>query len=275
MKHGPRVSSVPIYVFLLLLAVLCVVPLYITIINSTHSNIEITRDLNFLPGSSLQENFTEVSSKMDIFQGFFNSLKVSIPSVIVSLYFGSLTAFGFSKYSFKGRDSLFTFMLITMMIPLQLGLIGYYYLHNFLGLLDTYIPIIIPWVAHPATVFFMKMYIDSAIPDALLESARIDGAKEFHSFNVIIMPLLTPALATLAIFNFVGSWNSYIMPLTILFSKEKYTLPLLVSMLKGVYQNNYGAIYLGISISIIPIIIVYSFFSTKIIGGLSMGAIKG
>jgi multiple sugar transport system permease protein len=275
MKHHSRCLSLLIYVLLIVLAVLCIVPLYITFINSTHTNIEITRDFNLLPGNNLIANLTEVFSKMDVVQGFINSLKVSIPSVIVSLYFGSLTAFGFSKYAFKGRDTLFTFMLVTMMIPLQLGLIGYYYLHNFLGLLDTYIPIIIPWIAHPATVFFMKMYIDSAIPDALLESARIDGAKEFYSFNMIILPLLTPALATLAIFNFVGSWNSYIMPLTILFSKEKYTLPLLISMLKGVYQNNYGAIYLGISISIIPIIIVYSFFSTKIIGGLSMGAIKG
>lgn len=275
MKKDSRTISICIYVFLTLLAFFCVVPLYITLINSTHTNIEITRNLNLFPGDNLKANLSEVTSKMNVFQGFLNSLKVSIPSVIVSLYFGSLTAFGFSKYSFKGRDGLFTLMLVTMMIPLQLGLIGYYYLNNFLGLLDTYIPIIIPWIAHPATVFFMKMYIDSAIPDALLESSRIDGSKEFHTFNTIILPLLTPALATLAIFNFVGSWNSYIMPLTILFSKDKYTLPLLISMLKGVYNNNYGAIYLGISISIIPIIIVYSFFSRKIIGGLSMGAIKG
>jgi multiple sugar transport system permease protein len=211
---------------------------------------------------------------MNILRGFTNSLQVSIPSVILSLYFGALTAFGFSKYRFKEQKVLFGFLLITMMVPAQLGLIGYYYLHNSLGLLDTYWPIIIPWISNPATVFFMKMYIDSAIHDALLESARIDGAKEFFIFNKIILPLVSPALATLAIFNFVGSWNSYIMPLTILFSKDKYTLPLLVSLLKGVYMNNYGAIYFGISISIIPIIITYACFSRKIIGGVSMGAVK-
>lgn len=267
-------SMLPVYFTLFILTLLCLFPFYITIINSTHSNVEISRELNLLPGSSLIDNYVQISEKMNIWQGFFNSVIVAVPSVILSLYFGSLTAYGFSKYKFRFSGFLFSFLLMSMMIPMQLGLIGYYHLYNKLSLLDTYMPLILPWLAHPATVFFMKMYIDSAIPDALIEAARIDGSTEFTTFNRLIFPLLVPGISTLAIFNFVGAWNNYIMPLTVLFSKEKYTLPLLISMLKGIYSNNYGSIYLGVSISIIPIIVVYAFFSQKVIGGLVMGAVK-
>ncbi|MCF7940321.1 MAG: carbohydrate ABC transporter permease [Spirochaetia bacterium] len=271
----PATLTVIRYACLILLAAISIMPFYITIMNSTHSNVEIARDLNLLPGDDLKANYEQIVKHMNIFRGFYNSLKVTIPSVVLSLYFGALTAFGFAKYKFRGSGFLFSTVLITMMIPMQLGLIGYYHLHNTLRLLDTTIPLIIPWIAHPATVFFIKMYIDSAIPDALLEAARIDGSHEFRSFNTLVLPLLTPALATLAIFNFVGSWNNYIMPLIILFSKDKFTLPLLISMLKGVYTNNYGAIYLGVTISIVPIIAVYAFFSRRIIGGLVVGSVKG
>ncbi len=271
-KNG--ISLVFLYALLLVLTLMCLFPFYITLINSTHSNIEISRELSFFPGTSLLDNYNQIKEKMNIWQGLLNSTLVAIPSVLLSLYFGSLTAYGFSKYKFKFSGFLFSFLLMSMMIPMQLGLIGYYHLYNRLSLLDTYVPLILPWMAHPATVFFMKMYIDSAVPDALIEAARMDGSTEFATFNRLILPLLVPAVSTLAIFNFVGAWNNYIIPLTVLFSKEKYTLPLLISMLKGVYSNNYGAIYLGVSISIIPIIIVYAFLSQKVIDGLVVGAVK-
>jgi len=271
-KNG--ISQVFLYALLLVLTLMCLFPFYITLINSTHSNIEISRELSFFPGTSLLDNYNQIKEKMNIWQGLLNSTLVAIPSVLLSLYFGSLTAYGFSKYKFKFSGFLFSFLLMSMMIPMQLGLIGYYHLYNRLSLLDTYVPLILPWMAHPATVFFMKMYIDSAVPDALIEAARMDGSTEFATFNRLILPLLVPAVSTLAIFNFVGAWNNYIIPLTVLFSKEKYTLPLLISMLKGVYSNNYGAIYLGVSISIIPIIIVYAFLSQKVIDGLVVGAVK-
>jgi len=254
---------------------LSVLPFYITIINATHSDVAIVRSLNLLPGDNLGRNYAHITRSMNIWRGFANSLSVTVPSVVLSLYFGSLTAYGFSKYRFKLSRPLFFFVLMTLMVPMQLGLVGYYLMHSRLGFLDSYVPLILPWVAHPPTVFFMKMYIDSAIPDELIEAGRIDGSGEFRTFNVLILPLLTPALATLAIFNFVGSWNNYIMPLTILFSRNKFTLPLLIAMLRGVYSDNYGAIYLGVAMSIVPIIIIYAVVSRKIIGGLVVGAVKG
>ncbi len=264
-----------IYVLLALLAVLSVLPFYITMINATHSDVAIVRSLNLLPGDNLRRNYEHIKRSMNIWRGFANSLSVTIPSVMLSLYFGSLTAYGFSKYSFRLSRKLFFLVLMTLMVPMQLGLVGYYLMHSRLGFLDSYIPLIIPWIAHPPTVFFMKMYIDSAIPNELIEAGRVDGSGEFWTFNFLILPLLTPAIATLAIFNFVGSWNNYIMPLTILFSKTKFTLPLQIAMLRGVYSDNYGAIYLGVAMSIIPIILIYAVISRKIIGGLVIGAVKG
>ena len=277
MKTGiaGRISSGTLYVFLGILAFLSVMPFYITMINATHTDVSIVSNLNLLPGNNLQRNFQHVSRSMNILRGFANSLTVSIPSVVLSLYFGAMTAYGFAKYRFRYSNALFFFVIMTLMVPMQLGLVGYFLLHSRLGLLDTYIPLILPWIAHPPTVFFMKMYIDSAIPDELIEAGRIDGSTEFGTFNRLILPLLTPALATLAIFNFVGSWNNFIMPLTILFSRDRFTLPLLVAMLRGVYADNYGAIYLGVAMSILPIIVVYAFVSRRIIGGLIVGAVKG
>lgn len=274
--HRQRLSiTLLLYLFLATLAVLAVIPFYITIINASHSDVSIVRSLNVLPGNHLMRNYDYIRRSMNIWRGFANSLTVSVPSVVLSLYFGSLTAYGFSKYRFRFSRPLFFFILMTLMVPMQLGLVGYYLMHSRLGLLDTYIPLILPWIAHPPTVFFMKMYIDSAIPDELIEAGRIDGSGEFRTFNTLILPLLTPAIATLAIFNFVSSWNNYIMPLTILFSRSRFTLPLLIAMLRGVYSDNYGAIYLGVAMSIVPIIAVYAAVSRKIIGGLVVGSVKG
>ncbi len=274
--HRQRLGiTLLLYLFLASLAVLAVIPFYITIINSSHSDVSIVRSLNLLPGNHLMRNYDYIRRSMNIWRGFANSLTVSVPSVVLSLYFGSLTAYGFSKYRFRFSRPLFFLILMTLMVPMQLGLVGYYLMHSRLGLLDTYIPLILPWFAHPPTVFFMKMYIDSAIPDELIEAGRIDGSGEFRTFNTLILPLLTPAIATLAIFNFVSSWNNYIMPLTILFSRSRFTLPLLIAMLRGVYSDNYGAIYLGVAMSIVPIIAVYAAVSRKIIGGLVVGSVKG
>lgn len=273
-RHNIAVR-VAVYGSLVFLAILCMLPFYITFINATHSNVSILRDLNLLPGAYLGENLRFMRESMNIWRGFLNSFTITVPSVALSVYFGALTGYGFSKYRFPASRALFFFVVMTLMVPMQLGLVGYYLLHSRLGLLDTYVPLILPWVAHPATVFFMKMYIDSAIPDELLEAGRIDGSSEFSTFNRLIFPLLTPAVATLAIFNFVGAWNNFIMPLTILFTRDKYPLPVLVAMLRGVYAENYGAVYLGVSVSVIPIIVMFGLVSRKITGGLIVGALKG
>ncbi len=163
-----------------------------------------------------------------------------------------------------------------MMIPGQLGLIGFYNLVATLGLVDSYIPLIIPAIASTGTVFFLRQYLLSILSPALLEAARIDGAKEIHIFHRIVMPLMGPGIATMSIGAFIGSWNSYLVPLILLNTPSKFTLPVMIASLNSSTDiaSNQGAIYLAVAISVIPILIVFAFCSKYIISSISAGGVK-
>ncbi|SHF39832.1 multiple sugar transport system permease protein [Caldanaerobius fijiensis DSM 17918] len=270
-----NISTGIIYVFLIIMSIISFLPFYIMIINSTHSNDELATKLLLLPGNSLIANYTRMVQNINIWRGFLNSVIIAVSCTVLSGYFSALTAYGFSKYKFKGNSILFWFILATMMIPGQLGLVGYFQLVKSLGLLDTYWPLILPSIASASSVFWIRQYIDSSVQDSLIESARIDGCGEFMIFNKIILPLIVPAIATISIFTFVGSWNNYLAPLVLIFSQDKFPLPVLVAMMKGYYSNDYGAMYLGVAISVVPIMIAFFFFSKHIVGGLTVGSIKG
>jgi multiple sugar transport system permease protein len=264
-----------IYIPLITLAILCIIPFYLMLIYSTHSNDEIASNFIFLPGSSLLENFDRMIKNVNIGGGFLNSIFISVSSTFLTLYFGSLTAYGFSKFNFKGNKKIFTFLLATMMVPGQLSLIGSYSWMNTLHLLDSYAAIILPAASNAFTVFFLKQFIDSSIPNEILESARMDGSGEFRIYNKIILPMLVPALSALGIFSFIGSWNNFLSPLVLLFSDNKFPLPVVVAMIQGYYSTDYGLLYLGVALSVLPIIIVFSIFSKKIMGGVAIGSVKG
>ncbi len=277
MMIQPRnpVSSIVLRVFLVGLAIICVMPFYMMIINATRSNVEISRGVWLTPGDQLLRNYEIIQSKVNIWRGFYSSSIIAIPSVVLSAFFSALTAYGFAKFRFRGREALFWVVLATMMIPQQLGLIGYYDLVLRLGLLDRYIPLIIPMIANPGMVFFVRAYIQSSIPDSLIEAAIIDGSGEFRTFITIIFPLAMPAVATMSIFTFIHKWNDLITPLVLLNSADKFPMPVVISTIRGLYETNFGAIYLGITISVIPILIVVVTFSRALIRGLTIGAIKG
>lgn len=268
-------GKVLIYIFLIGLAILCIIPFYLMIIYATHNNATIASTFTFLPGQFLIENYANMASKINIWRGFANSLFIAGASTVLSLYIGALTAYGFAKYKFKGRNWLFLFLLATMMVPGQLALIGMYRLFSTLGLLDSYTALILPAAAHAFNVFFIKQFIDSSVPDEIIESARVDSAGEFRTFNHIVLPILGPAIAALGIFTFIGSWNNFLTPLVLFFSLEKYPLPVLVALVQGYYGMDYGLLYLGVAISIVPIIIVFAVFSRQIIGSVALGAVKG
>mgnify|MGYP000825764670 CR=1 FL=1 len=138
----------------------------------------------------------------------WNSLKVAVPSTLLCAYFSAMTAYALAMYKFKGNKVLFMTILIFMMIPGQLGLIGFYNLCTKLHLVNSYIPLIIPAIASPGTVFFLRQYVLSVMPPSLIEAARIDGSGEFRTFNSIVLPLMKPAIAVQAIFTFVANWNN-------------------------------------------------------------------
>lgn len=264
-----------VYAILAVLLILCIFPFYIMIINSTHTTEELMVGLYLGPGSALFSNYGNLSQMTDIWKGFLNSTVISVSSTLLSAYFGALTAFGLAKYEYKGKKIVLTIIMLSMMIPSQLGIIGFFRLCKYMDILDTFIPLILPSIANASTVFFVYQYMEQSISDSLIESARVEGCGEFGLFNRIILPLAKPGIATMAIFNFVGSWNNFLTPMIILFNQEKFTVPLLIMNLRGAFNRDYGATYCAIAMSIVPIIIIYCLISRHITEGLMTGAVKG
>jgi len=210
-----------------------------------------------------------------IWQGFGNSAFVAICTTVLCVYFSAMTAYGLHVYRFKGRAVLWSVILIIIMLPATLSIIGFVQFISMIKLRDSYIPLIIPSIASAGTVLFLRQYMTSAISVELIDAARIEGADEYRIFNSISLPVMLPALAAQSIFVFVGAWNSFITPSVLISSQSKYTLPLLVRDLAGnIYRAEVGAIYLGVAISLIPIILFYAFMSRYIISGITMGGLK-
>lgn len=277
MTIGYKIKKAIIYICLIVLAVACLLPFLLMLVNATRSGSEIVTSFTLIPSTHLKENWETVFSYFNLFKGMWNSLLVAIPATLLGAYFSALTAYGLAMYKFKGNKLLFMVILIFMMIPGQLSLIGFYNLCTKLKLVNSYIPLIVPAIAAPGTVFFLRQYVLSALPPSLIEAARIDGAKELYSFHRIALPIMSPGIATMAIMGFIGNWNNYLLPMIILNKNEKFTLPVMMASMRAStdINSNQGAIYLAVAVSVIPILIVFCFCSRYIISSISAGSVKG
>lgn len=265
-----------IYVFLAALLLVTIVPIWLLIVNATRSTVEIQQGISFLPSTHLIENFNILSSRgVKIVLGFKNSLFLALVTTAISVYFALLTAYGMVVYEFKGKQLFNNFVVVLVMIPMQISIIGFYQFMSKLGLTDNYLSLILPSIASAGTVFFAKQYLESMLIQDLIDAARIDGASELGIFHRIMLPLAVPGAATMGIFAFVFSWNNFFTPFILISSLSKYTLPMWVKTLQGdVYRTEYGAIYLGLAMTIVPILVIYALFSRFIVSGIAMGAIK-
>lgn len=275
-KIGTYVGRVLVYILLFTLLALIVLPIWLLIVNATRSTTEIQQGISIFPSTHLVENYNLLESRgLNMPRGFVNSLFVAVSSTIVTVYFSLLTAYGLVVYQFKGKRLFSNFIVVLVMIPMQLSIIGFYRFMSTLGLADNYVALILPLIANAGAVFFGKQYLESMIVQDLIDAARIDGASELAIFHKIMMPLAIPGAATMGIFAFVASWNNFFNAFILITSIEKYTLPMLIGTLRGdVYRTEYGAIYLGLALSIVPIIIFYAIFSRYIVSGIAMGAVK-
>lgn len=265
-----------IYICITILAVACLLPFLLMMVNATRDGRDIMTFFTFIPGKSIMENWEKLHNNVDIFRGMLNSVIVAVPATLLSAYFSAITAYALAMYKFKGNKLIFTVTVVFMMIPGQLSLIGFFQLVRALGMYDTYWPLILPAIAAPGAVFFLRQYILSILPKTLLEAARIDGGRELYIFHRIVLPLIAPGIATMSIGGFIGNWNNYLMPLIMLKSPEKFTLPLMVVTLRDSIDvaSNMGAIYLCLAISVLPIMIVFCFCSKYIIGSITAGGVK-
>ncbi|MBQ2453379.1 MAG: carbohydrate ABC transporter permease [Lachnospiraceae bacterium] len=279
-KSGASVTTRRIiaYIVLIVVTFLCLFWFYILFINASRSHSDLTRGFTILPGGFLLKNWDSLMhSSQPVMLGMRNSLIISLSTAVLSTYFSTMTAYAIHAYDFKIKNFMFTFILAVMMIPTQVVALGFIRLMGRMNLMDTYIPLIIPSIAAPATFFYMKQYMESNLPMALLEAARIDGSGEFRTFNHIVLPLMKPAIAVQAIFTFVANWNNYFTPALVLTTDKKKTLPILIAQLRSAdfLKFDMGQVYMMIAFSIFPVIVVYLILSKYIVGGVSAGAVKG
>lgn len=231
-----------------------------------------------IPSKYAAQNFKNIiHGHQPIFTGLLNSFIVAACTAFLCTYFSTVTAFAIYAYDFKLKKVIFTFILAIMMIPTQVTALGFVQLVDKMGLMDSFIPLIVPAIASPVVFFYMKQSMDAGLPKELLESARIDGAGEFRIFNQIALPLMKPSIAVQAIFSFVSSWNNYFTPALILKKDNKKTLPILIALLRGAdfLKFDMGQVYMFIACSILPVIIVYLCLAKNIVAGMTSGAVKG
>jgi multiple sugar transport system permease protein len=221
------------------------------------------------------ENYPAAWSIAPFGRFFLNSVVVSVSVTVGSLLFNSMAAFGFAKYDFKGRNLLFMGLLATLMIPYQVTMIPSFLLLKQLAWLDSYTGLVVPGLASAFGIFFLRQYMIT-IPDDYLDAARIDGAKELQIFWRVILPLAKPALATLAVFTFLGAWNDFLGPLIVVKSDEMRTLPLAISALSaGHYVMSWPLLMAGASFVVIPVLIVYLVAQRYFVEGIALGGLKG
>lgn len=276
MTVGGKIKKTILYILLIILGAVCLFPFLLMMVNATRSGVEITHSFTLIPSTHIKENWETVSSFFNLFKGMWNSVVVAVPATVLTAYFSAMTAYGLAMYKFRGNKVVFMSILIFMMIPGQLSLIGFYNLCTKLHLVNSYVPLIIPAIAAPGTVFFLRQYILSILSPSLIEAARIDGASEIYSFHRIVLPVVSPGIATMSIMAFIGNWNNYLLPMIILNKNEKFTLPVMMATLRAStdIQRNQGAIYLAVAISVIPILLVFCFCSKYIISSISAGGVK-
>ncbi|MBQ8201838.1 MAG: carbohydrate ABC transporter permease [Clostridia bacterium] len=265
-----------IYVLCIAFSVLSLLPFWIMIVNATRNSQQIQGSVSLIPSNFLGHNWTVLQTKnFNILTGFKNSAIIAFGSTVLSVYFSALTAYGLTVYKFKGAKFLYAVVLAIIMIPGQVTSTGFYMFMYQLGWTNSYLPLVIPAIASASTVFFFKQYLEANFQVSLVEAARIDGAGEFYTYNRIVMPIMIPAMATMGIMAVIGAWNNYLTPLMLLTDPGMKTLPMMVKELRGdIYRTEFGSIYLGLTMTALPLLIVYFAFSKYIIAGVAVGGVK-
>ncbi|WP_420846130.1 carbohydrate ABC transporter permease [Neobacillus notoginsengisoli] len=227
-----------------------------------------------LPGKELVKNFQNVLSNIDFFKALLNSFIVSTTVTLSVLFLCSLAGYAFAKLRFRGKNLLFAFILVTMMIPPQLGLIPSYVIITKLGWLNDLKAVIVPGMVSAFGIFWMRQYIKESVPDELIEAAKIDGCSHFRIYWNVVVPLLLPAFATLGIITYMGVWNDFMWPLVVLKDSSMHTIQVAIRSLNDTYVRDYGMVMSGTFWSTVPLIIIFLIFNKFFIDSLTKGAIK-
>jgi multiple sugar transport system permease protein len=268
-------ARLPGNIFLIVCAVLWLFPFYWGITNSFKTEQAMfAMPPEWLPLDWSLRNYEELFRRTSVMRWTLNSVIVSLSTMLLVCLFSSMAGYAFAKIRFVGRNAIFYFMICLMMLPKYVLMVPLFRLMLDFDWFDTYAGLIIPEVAVPFGVFMMRQFMVS-IPSELIESARLDGCNEFSVYWRILIPLTTPALAALAIFEFVKSWNDYVWQLIIIKSDAMRTLPLGVATLQSENVVQYGPLMAGATLSALPMILIFVVFQKYFTRGITLGAVKG
>ncbi|MFE9768275.1 carbohydrate ABC transporter permease [Streptomyces sp. NPDC005808] len=249
-------------------------PFYWLIIAATHSSKEIfDSPPPLLPGGHLMDNLSTLESSVQFSQVIVNSLLITGTYTVAAGAICTMAGYGFAKFRFRGSGALFGLLMLGLVIPTQITLIPLFKMMVDLEWLGTYQAVIMPNLALPFGIFLMRQSM-AALPDELIDSARMDGCGEFRLFLKVVLPPMKPALAALAIFLFLFQWNDFIWPLVVLRDAGEFTIPVALASLQGLDQTDYGALLTGTALAAIPMALVFLALQRHFVSGLLAGAVK-
>ncbi len=267
------------YALLILLSFLCLFAFYMLFVNSSRSNADLQAGFKLLPQGNFLKNLNNAwnDTSINIPRGMLNSFIIAACTAILTTYFSAMTAYGIHVYDFKLKKLAFSFIMAIMVIPNQVGAVGFVQLVYKFRLTNNYLPLILPGIAAPIVFFYMKQYIESVLPMEIVDAARVDGSNEFRTFNMVILPIMKPAIAVQMIFSFVSSWNNYFIPALTLTKARYKTVPIMIAQLRSADYSKFdmGKVYMFILLAILPVVVVYFILSKSIIRGVVAGSVKG
>ena len=276
-KNKNTLATIMLIVFFTILAILIIIPIYTIFLASFKPGGDLLQyGLNLgidWSRMSLDNYSLLFTGQHEYWRWFTNSIILTVITVVATLLVSAFVGYGFAAYDFKGKSALFIVVLLILSIPLEVVMLPLYKQMTTWGMMDSYLAIVLPFVAHASTIFFFRQYL-LGLPKSLLEAGRIDGATEYGIFFRLIIPIMKPAFAAMAILNGMNAWNNYLWPLLVIRSSNKYTLTLGLNTLINPYGDNYSLLVVGSFFSIIPIFILFVCFQQYFIEGMTAGAVK-
>ena len=268
-------GNVLTYALLVGYSLIVLYPIFLMFLSSFKTGREILLSPFSFPEVWTFDNYVEAWTRGNFSTYFGNSVLVTFGALALVLVLGSLAAYPLGRYAFRGRGVLMLYFLSGLMLPIKLGILPLFFLMRNLGLFDTHLALIFIYSASglPFTIFVLANFFET-LPRELEEAARIDGASELRIFAQVMLPLIRPALATVGIFNFIPWWNDFFFPLIFVRTDAYKTLPLGLFSFFGEHQNDWALLFAGLTITALPLLIVYLFASRQIIAGLAQGALK-
>ncbi|TYP79372.1 carbohydrate ABC transporter permease [Paenibacillus methanolicus] len=266
--------KIGINLVLAVISLISIAPFYILMMMTTQRSEDIFKGEMFGPGDYLWENLLTVL-RSNFLRSFWNSTYIAIATTVICVFICALAGFALTKYEFRGKKAVLAFIIATLMVPGQIGLVGFLIEMRALHLSQTHLPLILAGATNAFGVFWMVQFMKTYLHTELIESARMDGCSEFRIFMQIVLPVITPAISTLSLLVFLGSWNNYLLPLVLINQESLFTIPLSINSLGNLYRTDYGARLTGLLIAIAPLIVIFVLGTKSFIRGITAGAVKG